>query len=123
MFGIDCRDYFAGAREAYKSLACPKFMYNYVVIVVSGYWASCPDTGQQELCKNINFAMEIKAKKLNCLSSYEGLNRFSLRQTSELLRLTKESYCNLKLKCPDTGKHTVMCHEIPRLPNQSDWLS
>ena len=24
----------------------------------------------QELCKNINFAMETKAKKLNCLSSY-----------------------------------------------------
>ena len=31
-------DYFASAREAYKSLACLlKFMYNYVVIVVSGY--------------------------------------------------------------------------------------
>ena len=29
------------------SVAClSKFMYNYVVIVVSGYWASCPDTGQ-----------------------------------------------------------------------------
>ena len=55
--------------------------------------------------------MEIKAKTLNCLSSYEGLNRFSLGQISELLRLTKESYCNLKLKCPDAGKHTVMCHE------------
>ena len=39
-------------------------MYNYVVIVVSGYWASCPDTGQHELCKNINFAMETKAKTL-----------------------------------------------------------
>ena len=23
------------------------------------------------------------------------------------MRLTKESYCNLKLKCPDTGQHTV----------------
>ena len=51
--------------------------------------------------------METEAKKLNCLSSYEGLNRFSLGQISELLRLTKESYCNVKLKCPDTGQHTV----------------
>ena len=51
--------------------------------------------------------METKAKKLNCLLSYWGLNRFSLGQISELLRLTKESYCNVKLKCPDTGQHTV----------------
>ena len=51
--------------------------------------------------------METKAKKLNCLSSYKGLNRFSLGQISELLRLTKESYCNVKLKCPDTGQYTV----------------
>ena len=36
-----------------------------------------------------------------------GLNRFSLGQISELLRSTKESYCNVKLKCPDTGQHTV----------------
>ena len=28
-------------------VAClSKFMYNYIVFVVSGYWASCPDTGQ-----------------------------------------------------------------------------
>ena len=39
-------DYFASAREAYKSLACSKFMYNYIVIVVSGNWAGCPNTGQ-----------------------------------------------------------------------------
>ena len=35
--------FFASAREAYKSLACrnlSKFMYNYVVIVMAGYWAS-----------------------------------------------------------------------------------
>ena len=50
--------------------------------------------------------METRAKKLNCLSSYSGLNRFSLGQISHLLRLTKESYCNLKLKYPDTEKHT-----------------
>ena len=62
-----------------------------------------------ELCKNINFAMETKAKKLNCLSSYYGrLNRLSLGQISELLRLRKESYCNVKLKWPDTGQHTVL---------------
>ena len=41
--------------------------------------------------------METKAKKL----------KFSLGQISDLLRLTKESYCNVKLKCPDTGQHTV----------------
>ena len=52
--------------------------------------------------------METKAKNLNCLLSYWGLNRFSLGQISELLRLTKESYCNVKLKCPDTGQHTVL---------------
>ena len=56
---------------------------------------------------SLNFAMETKAKKLNCLSSYKGLNRFSLGQISELLQLTKESYCNVKLKCPDTGQYTV----------------
>ena len=40
----------------------------------------------------------------------DGLSflRFSLGQISELLRLTKKSYCNLKLKCPDTGQHTVI---------------
>ena len=42
--------FFASAREAYKSLACrnlSKFMYNYVVIVMAGYWASWPlDTRQ-----------------------------------------------------------------------------
>ena len=31
-------------------------MYNYVVIVLAGYWAI------KELCQNINFAMETKAK-------------------------------------------------------------
>ena len=36
IFGIDCQ----------TTLQVSKFMYNYVVIVVSGYWASCPDTGQ-----------------------------------------------------------------------------
>ena len=76
-------------------------MYKYVVILVVGYWST------QEPYKNINFAMKTKAKKLNCLSSYEGLNRFSLGQISELLRLTKESYCNVKLKWPDTGQHTL----------------
>ena len=56
----------------------------------------------------MNFAMETKAKKVNFLSSYTGLNRFSLGQISELLLLTKESYVNVKLKCQDTGQHTVM---------------
>ena len=34
-------DYFASA-----STCLSKFMYNYLVIVVSGYWAICSDTGQ-----------------------------------------------------------------------------
>ena len=72
---------------------------------MAGYWAT------EELCKNINFAMKTKAKKVNCLSSYKGLKRFSLGQISELLRLAKESYCNIKLKCPDTGQHTVFSNE------------
>ena len=76
IFGIDCQTTLQVQAEAYKSLACRNFVCNYVVIVVSGYWASCPD-------------------------------RFSLGQISELLLLTKESYCNVKLKCPDTGQHTV----------------
>ena len=55
--------------------------------------------------------METKAKKLNCLLPYWGPNRFSLGQISELLRLIKESYCNFKLKCSDTGQHTVLFWE------------
>ena len=51
--------------------------------------------------------METKAKKLKCLLSYYGIKGFSLGQISELLRLTKESCCNVKLKCSDTGQHTV----------------
>ena len=57
-------DYFASARGADKSLACP-----YLCIIM--LLLLCPDAGQhiKELCKNINFAMEAKSKKLNCLSS------------------------------------------------------
>ena len=72
----------------------------------------CPDTGQHRSSgKNINIGMETKAKKLNCLLPYWGPNRFSLGQISELLRLIKESYCNFKLKCSDTGQHTVLFWE------------
>ena len=35
------------------------------------------------------------------------LKRLSLGQISELLRLRKERYCNIKMKWPDTGQHTV----------------
>ena len=84
------------------SLAAYASETNYVVIVVAGYWAT------QELCKNINFAMETKAKELNCRHIQE-LNRLSLGQISEFLRLRKESYCNVKLKWPDTGQHTLYC--------------
>ena len=51
--------------------------------------------------------METRAKKLHCPSSYQGLNRLFLGQISDPLRLRKESYCNVKLKWPDTGQHTV----------------
>ena len=65
-------DYYASAREAYKSLACRNLCTITLLLL-------CPDTGPgvrilgnigSELCKNINFAMETKAKKLNCLLSY-----------------------------------------------------
>ena len=29
-----------------KATFLSKFMFNYLVLVVSGYWARCPDTGQ-----------------------------------------------------------------------------
>ena len=51
--------------------------------------------------------MDTKVKNLNLFSSYYRLNRLSLGQISELLRLRKESYNISKLKCPDTGQHTV----------------
>ena len=35
------------------------------------------------------------------------LNRLSLGQISELLRLRKERYYDIKMKWPDTGQHTV----------------
>ena len=78
-----------------------KFMFNYVVLVVSAYWATF------EVCKNINFTTDTKVKNLNLFSSYYRLNGLSLGQISELLRLRKESYNISKLKCPDTGQHTV----------------
>ena len=43
-------DYFASAREAYKSLACRNVCTITLLLL-------CPDTGQHELCKNINFAI------------------------------------------------------------------
>ena len=83
------------ARGAYKSLACRNLLL----------W---PDTGQHRSpAKILNFAMETKAKKLHCLSSYQGLNRLSLGQISELLLPRRERYCKVKLKWPDTGQHTV----------------
>ena len=90
-----------------------KFMFNYVVLVVSGYWTRCPDTGQFEVCKNINFTTDTTVKNLNLFSSYYRLNRLSLGQISELLRLRKGSYNISKLKCPDTGQRTVSInHEL-----------
>ena len=63
-------DYFASAREVYKSLACRNLCTVTLLLL-------CPDTGPAVrilgnigALQNINFAMETKAKKLNCLSSY-----------------------------------------------------
>ena len=70
IFGIDCQITLQVQEklmsrlpvEIYVQLRC----YCCVRILgqLSGYWAT------KELCKNIYFAMETKAKKLNCLSSY-----------------------------------------------------
>ena len=45
--------------------------------------------------------------------------RLSLGQISELLRLGKESYCNVKHKWPDNGQHTVFAGESRAL--QTNW--
>ena len=96
--------------ESYVQLRC--YCCGRILGQLSGYWAT------QELCKNVNFDMETKAKKLNCLSSYQGLNGSSLGQISELLRLRKESYCNVKLKCLDPRSLLVgedRCHLVLNL--------
>ena len=54
-----------------------------------------------DTCPKVNF------EQLGPVCFCCPVNRFSLGQISVPLRLTKESYCNLKLKCPDTGQHTV----------------
>ena len=59
----------------------------------------------------VNFVMEMKTKKLTVFRHIKDL-RLSLGQISELLRLRKESYCNVKLKWLDTGLHTY----VPRNP-------
>ena len=50
----------------------------------------------------VNFVMETKTKKLTVSRHIKDL-RLSLGDISELLRLRKESYCNVKLKWRDTG--------------------
>ena len=45
--------------------------------------------------------------------------RLSLGQISDLLQLRKESDCNVKLKWPDTGEHTVCAGESRAL--QTNW--
>ena len=61
-------DYFASAREAYKSLACRNLC---TIIFESGYWTSYPDTGQhRSSAKMLISRWKQREKKLNCLSSY-----------------------------------------------------
>ena len=62
--------------------------------------------------------METKTKKLTVFCHIKDL-RLSLGQISELLRLRKESYCNVKLKWRDTGLHTVCAGESRAL--QTNW--
>ena len=66
----------------------------------------------------VNFLMETKTKKLTVFCHVKDL-RLSLGQISELLRLRKESYCNIKLKWRDTGLHTVCAGESRAL--QTNW--
>ena len=66
----------------------------------------------------VNFLMETKTKKLTVFRHIKDL-RLSLGQISELLRLRKESYCNVKLKWRDTGLHTVCAGESRAL--QTNW--
>ena len=48
---------------------------------------------------------------------------FSLGQISELLRLRKESYCNIQLKCLDTGQHTVLLVKSEKIVGRRRSLS
>ena len=66
----------------------------------------------------VNFVMEMKTKKLTVFRHIKDL-RLSLGQISELLRLRKESYCNVKLKWLDTGLHTVCAKESRAF--QTNW--
>ena len=45
IFGIDCQTTLQ-VQEKFISRFPSKFMYSHVVLVVSRYWTSCPDTGQ-----------------------------------------------------------------------------
>ena len=45
IFGIDCQTTLQ-VQEKLTSRLPVQNMYNYIVIVVSGYWAGCPNTGQ-----------------------------------------------------------------------------
>ena len=52
--------------------------------------------------------METKEKKWTVFRHIKDrLNRLSPGQISKFVRSRKESYCNVKLKWPDTGQHTV----------------
>ena len=66
----------------------------------------------------VNFVMEMKTKKLTVFRHIKDL-RLSLGQISELLRLRKETFCNVKLKWLDTGLHTVCAKESRAF--QTNW--
>ena len=51
--------------------------------------------------------METKAEKVKLSFVILITKQIVSGQISEFLRLTKERYCNVKLKCPDTWQHTV----------------
>ena len=66
----------------------------------------------------VNFVMEMKTKKLTVFRHIKDL-RLSLGQISELLRLRKESYCNVKLKWLDTG--VTYCGAKESRAFQTNW--
>ena len=54
IFGVDCQTTLQEQEQLISRL--PVENYNYFVIVVSGYWASCPDTWQHRSSAKILFS-------------------------------------------------------------------
>ena len=96
---------FGMSRDAFLTWSVKKFLDKEVRIMLLNNRSRSPPYPSHLLW----FISRCKVIFLESIADYlaSGLNRFSLGQISELLRSKKESYCNVKLKCPDTGQHTV----------------